>query len=156
MTIIVCVDEKNGLMFNHRRQSRDSAVCRDMLRECNGKKLYMTAYSGKLFETVSEDREAMDSEGMAEAEIQISEDILKQAGEEDACFIEDTEISGFEGEIQKVILYKWNRRYPADRYFTLDLSDEAWELHRTEEFKGSSHERITKEIYRRKANAEHF
>lgn len=137
MIIIACVDERNGMMFNRRRQSRDSAVCGDILRECGEKKLYMNAYSGKLFGDV-EDKN-----------IRISEDFLKEAGEEDACFIEDIQISGFENEIRTVILYQWNRRYPADRYFPMDLSDGSWEIQRTEELKGSSHEKITKEVYER-------
>lgn len=191
MMIIACVDEKNGLMFNHRRQSRDLAVCRDILRECRGKKLYMSVYSARLFEEVrgaeettravgteetmravgTEEitravgtEETTRAEGSEEAmkvrgteenaekngtEIVLSEEILSLAGDEDICFIEDTAITGFEEQIREVILYKWNRRYPADRYFTLDLSDETWELLRTEEFKGSSHERITKEVYKR-------
>ena len=137
MLIIVCIDEKNGMMFNHRRQSRDSAVCQDILKECRGKKLYMSSYSQKLFGEAQE------------AEIQISDNILNQARESDACFIEDIRLSDFEDRIQTVILYKWNRKYPADLYFTLDLSDGSWELQRTEEFNGSSHERITKEVYKR-------
>ena len=137
MIIIACVDERNGMMFNRRRQSRDSAVCGDILRECGGKKLYMYKYSGKLFGDVEEKN------------IRISEDFLKEAEEEDFCFIEDIQISGFENKIRTVILYQWNRRYPADRYFLLDLSDGSWELQRTEELKGSSHEKITKEVYER-------
>lgn len=137
MIIIACVDEKNGLMFNRRRQSRDSVVCRDILEECSGKKLYMSAYSGILF---------AEAKG---TEIVVSDDIMNQAGEEDACFIEDTPIDGFKERAHKVILYKWNRRYPADRYFTLDLSGGAWELRQTADFKGSSHEKITKEVYER-------
>jgi len=137
MIIIACVDKRNGMMFNCRRQSRDSAVCGDILRECGGKKLYMNAYSGKLFGDVEEKN------------IRISEDFLKEAEEEDFCFIEDIQIAGFENEIRTVILYQWNRRYPADRYFLLDLSDGSWELQRTEELKGSSHEKITKEVYER-------
>ena len=137
MIIIACVDERNGMMFNRRRQSRDSAVCGDILRECGGKKLYMSTYSGKLFGDVEEKN------------IRISEDFLKEAEEEDFCFIEDIQISGFENKIRTVILYQWNRRYPADRYFLLDLSDGSWELQRTEELKGSSHEKITKEVYER-------
>ncbi len=137
MIIIACVDERNGMMFNRRRQSRDSAVCGDILRECGGKKLYMNTYSGKLFGDVEEKN------------IRISEDFLKEAEEEDFCFIEDIQISGFENKIRTVILYQWNRRYPADRYFLLDLSDGSWELQRTEELKGSSHEKITKEVYER-------
>ncbi len=191
MMIIACVDEKNGLMFNHRRQSRDLAVCRDILRECRGKKLYMSVYSARLFEEVRGAEETTRAEGTEETmravgteeitraegteettraegseeamnvrgteenaekngtEIVLSEEILSLAGDEDICFIEDTAITGFEEQIREVILYKWNRRYPADRYFTLDLSDGTWELLRTEEFKGSSHERITKEVYKR-------
>lgn len=137
MTIIACVDDRNGMMFNNRRQSRDSEVCRDILRECGGKKLHMSAYSAKLFG---------DAEG---ADIRITEDFPDEAGEEDACFIERNGIYGFEERAGKVILYKWNRKYPADRYFPLDLSDGSWELQRTEEFKGSSHERVTKEVYGR-------
>lgn len=209
MMIIACVDEKNGLMFNHRRQSRDLAVCRDILRECRGKKLYMSVYSARLFEEVRGAEETTRAVGIEETtravgteetmravgteeatravgteetmravgteeitraegseeamkvrgteenaekngtEIVLSEEILSLAGDEDICFIEDTAITGFEEQIREVILYKWNRRYPADRYFTLDLSDGTWELLRTEEFKGSSHERITKEVYKR-------
>ena len=63
--------------------------------------------------------------------------------------MEDIPISGFEDEIRTVILYQWNRRYPADRYFPLELTDGSWELQRTEELKGSSHEKITKEVYGR-------
>ena len=174
MMIIACVDEKNGLMFNHRRQSRDLAVCRDILRECRGKKLYMSVYSARLFEEVrgaeettravgteettravgteetmravgteetmravgteeitraEGSEEAMKVRGTEEnaekngTEIVLSEEILSLAGDEDICFIEDTAITGFEEQIREVILYKWNRRYPADRYFTLDLSE---------------------------------
>lgn len=137
MVIIACVDDRNGLMFHRRRQSRDSVVCQDILRACRDKKLYMSAYSKKLFQEM---------EGV---ETKVSEDFLNQAGEGDTCFIEDAKIDDYEEQIKKVILYKWNRKYPADIYFTLDLSDDSWELQRTEEFKGSSHERITKEVYER-------
>lgn len=151
MILIACIDEKNGMMFNHRRQSRDSVVCQDIRQECRGKKLYVSPYSQKLFvEAQGGKIRSLENKlhtDVQEAEIRISEDILNQAGEEDACFIEDTKLTGFEGHIQTVILYKWNRKYPADLYFTLDLADGSWELQRTEEFKGTSHERITKEVY---------
>ena len=49
--------------------------------------------------------------------------------------------------IESVVLYKWNRVYPADQYFTMDLSD--WKLVETAEFAGSSHEKITEESYER-------
>ncbi|MFR4122966.1 MAG: hypothetical protein ACLT0W_12285 [Clostridium sp.] len=46
-----------------------------------------------------------------------------------------------------MILYKWNRVYPADQYFAMDLS--GWKLVETVEFPGSSHEKITEERYER-------
>ena len=48
-------------------------------------------------------------------------------------------------EIEKVILYHWNRDYPADVYFPVDLS--VWKCVETKEFAGSSHEKITRERY---------
>ena len=32
MTVIVCLDNANGMMFNHRRQSRDANVVKDILK----------------------------------------------------------------------------------------------------------------------------
>lgn len=139
MIMIACVDERKGMMFNRRRQSRDMAVCRDILRESMGKKLYVSQYSGSLFEKTDE------------VEVMVCDDMLSQAGEDDFCFIENTDIGASEKDITKVILYHWNRRYPADRYFPLVLSEKEWELVKQEEFAGSSHEKITKEEYRRRS-----
>lgn len=135
MIVVVCVDEKNGVMFHRRRQSQDRILRENLLKECGEKKLYMNGYSGSLFK---------DSVGIV-----VSENFLGEAGEGEFCFVEDAEVGDYLQRIEAVILYKWNRRYPADVYFTLDLLNEKWMLERTEEFKGSSHERITKEVYKK-------
>lgn len=31
MTLILCLDDENGMMFNHRRQSRDRVLISEML-----------------------------------------------------------------------------------------------------------------------------
>ena len=49
MIVIVCLDDKKGMMFNHRRQSRDQAVTDRIQKICAGKKLWMNAYSDKLY-----------------------------------------------------------------------------------------------------------
>ena len=49
------------------------------------------------------------------------------------------------GRVERVVLYRWDRAYPADLYW--DLSLEGWTLARREEFPGFSHEIITKEVY---------
>ncbi len=49
MIVMICVDDHNGMMFNHRRQSRDSAVQERVLRCSENSRLWMNEYSSKLF-----------------------------------------------------------------------------------------------------------
>ncbi len=135
--LIVCIDDRNGMMFHKRRLSKDRAQHKDMLKECSGKKLHMSSYSKKMFC------------GDMPGGIAVSEEFLEKAGEGEYCFIEDADISEYEEKIEAVILYRWNRAYPADVYFTLDLADGRWSRERLEEFEGFSHDRITKEVYKR-------
>ena len=39
MQVILCLDDRNGMMFNHRRQSRDRAVIQDILENLRDKQL---------------------------------------------------------------------------------------------------------------------
>ena len=141
MLVIACIDERKGMMFNHRRQSRDSVVSADILRECAGKTLYMNDYSHTLFQDTNS------------VKIRISEDLKNQVPADGTCFVEDADIFNCTAQIDKIILYQWNRHYPADVYLPLDFSGENWKLVKQEELTGSSHDRITKEVYcRRKEN----
>ena len=49
MILIVCVDDHNGMMFNHRRQSQDRVLRADILELTDGKKIWMNAYSRNQF-----------------------------------------------------------------------------------------------------------
>lgn len=132
MIAIVCIDDENGMLFNHRRQSQDRVLRQDLLREAGGGVLRMNGYSLRQF------RETPPN-------VQASEDFLEQAGPGEFCFVEDRDLRPFADRLEKLILYRWNRRYPADLYFTIPLG--GWTLERREEFPGSSHETITKEVY---------
>jgi len=132
MIAVVCVDDRGGMLFNHRRQSRDRAVRADLLKESGGSALWMNAYSAKQFQPLPPN-------------VQVAEDFLSQAGPGELCFVEDQDLRGRDEQLEGVILYRWNRTYPADMYFTLPL--DRWTRKRHEEFAGSSHERITKEVY---------
>ena len=92
MIVMVCVDDKNGMMFNKRRQSQDRVLRQHM---------------------------------------------LELAGDKDPA--------QYKEQIEELILFHWNRTYPADLCCTLDLSE--WKQKTTEEFAGSSHEKITQEWY---------
>lgn len=136
MVIVVCMEERRGMLFNKRRVSRDAAVYQDLLNSCP-QKLWMNRDSAPLFSQLPQER------------IRIAEDFLQQAAAGDWCFVENQRLQPYMPAIEAVVIYWWNRRYPADFYFDLDLSQ--WELQSSEEFAGTSHEKITKELYRRQS-----
>ena len=49
MHLIVCLDDNNGMAFNHRRQTRDRELTRKMLDTVNGNPIWMSPYSYKMF-----------------------------------------------------------------------------------------------------------
>ena len=71
--------------------------------------------------------------------------MMTVAEENDLCFLEDENINLYKEKINELIIYKWNRKYPADFVFEMP---EGFVLTETAEFQGSSHEKITKEIYK--------
>ena len=48
--------------------------------------------------------------------------------------------------IEEIIVFCWNRRYPADVFLDVDVT--AWKKVAEREFSGTSHERITERVYR--------
>ena len=46
-----------------------------------------------------------------------------------------------------MIIYRWNRVYPADVIFSKDYLDCPWTLKETFEFSGHSHSKLTREVY---------
>lgn len=136
MNIIVCVDDKNGMMFNHRRQSQDRLL-REYLSGISGGKLWMNAYSAGQFEK----EEAL--------KLEIREDFLEAAPPGAYCFLENLPCSGYEERIEKIILCRWNRVYPSDQKFDIPLEEHQWHCISAEEIPGSSHDKITVEVYER-------
>ena len=132
MTLIVCLDDNNGMLFNKRRQSRDARVCERIMQVAAGKKLVMSTYSAKLFPEctgiVSEALFAdLDASTCVFAECEIPGDVLSQ--------------------IDRLIIYRWNRRYPSDVRFPMDAITGRFQKENTFEFCGNSHDRITEEVY---------
>lgn len=136
MIAIVTVDDNNGIFFNRRRQSRDSTVIEKVASLANAKNSYllMNSYSSVLFES-DKLRNAI-----------VSDKFLEIANDEDCCFVEGTPLTPYISKIQQLIVFRWNRRYPADMYFDINLAN-GWSLIDTEEFKGTSHDKITMEVY---------
>ena len=137
MIAIVCLDDKNGMGFNHRRQSRDARLRREMLDMAAGSRLWMAPCSAEQF----------GSEGAGR--LLVSEAFLEEAAPGDYVFVEDRALSPFAEKLEKLVVFRWNRVYPGDRYFDLDLTGGPWRKTESLDFPGTSHKRITREVYTR-------
>lgn len=135
MILLLCADKKNGMAFHQRRQSLDRAVRADILATASGKPIWMTPYSARQFTE-------------PEAMLQVSEAPLCEAGEGALCFMEFPPLAPGLDRIEALVVYRWDRVYPADQWLDLDLST-GFRLVSSWDFSGHSHEKITKEVYQR-------
>lgn len=138
MILMVAVDDRGGMLFNKRRQSRDRALRERILAMTKDSRLWMNRYSYEQFD-------GMDGLG----HVHTDENFLRKAAPGEYCFAEDVSAAPYIDRIEKIICFQWNRRYPADAFLDIDLSPPDWK--RTEEaaFPGFSHEKITMEAYDR-------
>lgn len=136
MILMVAVDEANGLTFGGRRQSKDALLREKMLALCGEHPLWVNTYTARQFSAEQANR------------LCIAEDFMEQAGEGDYCFLENIAAAPYLQRIERLILFQWNRRYPADFHLDIALTAPEWKLEKTAEFAGHSHEKITMEEYR--------
>lgn len=128
MTIYVCLDDRNGMLFNRRRQSRDAAVLED-IRTSIPDALTIDPFSEKLIQSAGIPYVLADGDLPEDAHFFLE---ARPAAQAVAC-------------ASTLVIYRWNRHYPADVRFDGDLSP--FTLRETCEFPGKSHEIITKEVY---------
>ena len=48
MKLVICVDDRGGMLFNKRRVSRDKLMIEDMAKDLDGGELYISSFSEKL------------------------------------------------------------------------------------------------------------
>ena len=132
MIAALCIDDNRGLRFNRWRQSRDRAVTADLLQSAGGRTLWIAPGSAALF---------------PEGAVTACEAFLERAGEGEWCFVEDRPLAPVLHKIEALVLYRWNRVYPADTYLDVIPWESGWRLTSREEFSGRSHKLITKEVY---------
>ena len=130
MNLVVCIDDRGGMLFNNRRQSSDRYVAQRILELTTGSRLLVDSYTAKLFDTGAV----------------VCDNLLESAQEQDYCFVENKDVASYVERAEKIIVFRWNRTYPADLHFPLDALSER-KLFHSEEFSGYSHERIIMEIY---------
>ena len=131
MRPIICIEDNSGMLFFGKRLSKDRVLRQRILTLTEGSMLWMSAYSARQFE-----------EG---GRFAVDDDYMQKAAATDYVFVEDGDFSL--DDCDELVLYRWNRRYPADRFFDADLA--GFSLASVTEFAGYSHETITEEIYRK-------
>lgn len=127
MKLIICIDERGGMLFNGRRVSRDRVVCDDVLTYAPD--LLIRPVSAVLFPALT------------------PVDDFDSAAEDDFCFVEDVPVSALIRRAKSVTVYNWNRHYPSDVGLDVDLTEEGFVRQAVTELTGYSHEKITREIY---------
>ena len=122
MTLIVCVDDNNGMMFNNRRQSRDQKLNELILKMARGTVLCISEYSKTLFPM-----------GYTCSDFLV----------DGTYFIENPDLltQDIVDSFDMIVVCKWNRDYPADKFFNFSLKYHNLEF--LDEIEGSSHEKIT-------------
>lgn len=131
MHLIVCVDDRYGMSFCGRRLSRDRAVSTHILNLTSGNTLWMHPSSKLLF---------------PESDVKTDPAFLDKAAEGDYCFAETITLPPAMENLESVILYHWNRAYPATIKFPRELLKDMHLAH-SEDFPGNSHDTITMERY---------
>lgn len=146
MKIIYVLDQKNGMMFNHRRQSFDQAILKKIVADVNEVegRLWLSDYSKELF--ASYDVNMMSLE----------EFDLSKANEKDFIFIEnidvDLEVMIANKEISiELEFYRWDKVYPSDKKmsFTKELLD-VFFVKDSYEMSGETHDVISVEVWNKK------
>lgn len=132
MTYIICLDFRNGILFNKRRISSDREVFRDMESYVSGK-LNISAYTAGLTEAYPFDTEITDEPYCGA----------------DYCFIENKYpemVSHFKNG-DRIVVYRWDKTYPSDTRLWFSPENEGFRKVCEYDFAGYSHEKIVKEIY---------
>lgn len=134
MKLIVCLDDRDGILFFGRRLSSDRVVISEIAEIVGSAPLRIHPYSRELFSDQS-------------FNLHVDDGFLKQAGKNDWFFLEQGEIPIDPAEVEILYVFRWNRHYPSDVKF--DLSPFQGRLTKTDfyELTGYSHPVIGVEVY---------
>ena len=135
ITVAITVDDRMGIAFNKRRQSRDRVLIADLCDNTDGV-VYVSPYSAPLFEEYADKVAVVDAP-------------LADCPDGAVCFLEMTELKAHVEDISALTVYRWNRHYPSDKKLDIDIESCGFTLSHSYEFVGKSHDKITKEIYKK-------
>lgn len=133
--IAIFTDNRGGMLFNHRRQVRDTEVIADLVKYFGKGDIYVDSFSAKQF---------------AEYEnVHVCENPVLECEEGGLCVIECPEKLVSLEKASTFIIYNWCIKYPADEYFTLDLAELGFKRISKKKFATLIHPKVTCDVYKK-------
>lgn len=132
MHIVLCLDMRNGRLFNNRRQSSDRCMREDLMTIVGDGTLWMDSYTAKQFTRLPN--------------IRVSDTCQEEMGEQDICFAERGDLLPLLCKASRLTVYRWDKVYPADSFLDAEALN-AFSVTEKSEFAGYSHDHITREVY---------
>lgn len=132
-TVCICLDDRGGMTFLGKRQSRDRILLDEMFSSFG--EVYVTDFSVPIL-----------TEHVGE--YTVVKDLFADSPEGAVLFNENLGLKDHLEDIETIVLYKWHRKYPYDQQ--IDISFDEWRTTKKTEFVGSSHEKITKLVMKRR------
>lgn len=133
ITVAVVVDDDCGMLLFGKRQSRDRVLIAEFMDSAAERPVYVSNFSKNLFE-------GYDS-------VTLCDNPLEESADGAVCFIENLHLAPYIEHIDELIIYRWGRLYHSDFKLDVEPKKYGYKLSSVTEFAGSSHDRITKEIY---------
>lgn len=128
MIAITCAAKNGAILFNKRRCSKDREVISDIIATF-GEDIRVTSFSRDLFEGYG-----------------VSTVTVNELCDDDIFFFEDIPFNEFSKKVSRLIVYRWDRVYPAGLSLEIDNS---FKLIEKTEIMGYSHDKIIREVYSR-------
>ena len=125
MTLILWAGKNGEMMFNRRRCSSDREVVADILATYDPAEICVSAYSSPLFDGAKVISNLSEAEG-------------------GVLFLEDFSLDDALTQARKLIVYRFDRAYPANVRLVIPRD---FPMTESREFAGFSHEKITREVY---------
>lgn len=129
-TIALCIDKGNGRLFYGKRTSSDREVRKRLLDMTDV--LYVDSYTAAQF-----------TEDYGKEKLRVVDDPAGIA--EGTAFIELQDIPR---DADRIVIFNWNRKYPADRF--LDFRFSGWRKVKKEDFEGYAHPKVTMDVWERR------
>ena len=146
MKIVFVLDQKNGMMFNYRRQSFDQAILKKIVNDVNEVegRVWLSDYSKELFASYDVNMMPLEEFG------------LSKVNDNDVVYVENIDvdleamIANKEVSIE-LNFYRWDKVYPSDKKmtFTKELLD-AFFVKDSYEMSGETHDVISVEVWNKK------